>query len=256
MRPSVTYTPCAISSRKTGDIITFTQFEEGNLLSETHNDAESGDKSNDNAIMPPLLSEEEMDAMDSGYESDHDPMSTEMLEDIRFGSQSHPNVNRRESHYEIRDCINQRQSEWQGALKSMQNMGKGLHKVFKNFVKYIYQYLPPLGESGSEVSHFITEPRNFNEVKNLLYDINKTWLKVTLKEIKNLINNQTFLAEYPKKGEPVTRYMDVYKAKIQSDGTLDKLKLGILVWGDLQNKELVGDTWSPTFSMRNLKNLL
>ena len=64
-----------------------------------------------------------------------------------------------------------------------------------NFVKYIYQYLPPLGESGSEVSHFITEPRNFNEVKNLLYDINKTWLKVTLKEIKNLINNQTFIVE-------------------------------------------------------------
>ena len=57
MRPSVTYTTCATSSREqTGDIITFTQFEEGNLLSETRNDAENGDKSNDNSIMPPLLS--------------------------------------------------------------------------------------------------------------------------------------------------------------------------------------------------------
>ena len=45
MRPSVTYTPCATSSREqTGDIITFTQFEEGNLLSETSNDAESSEK--------------------------------------------------------------------------------------------------------------------------------------------------------------------------------------------------------------------
>ena len=47
--------------------------------------------------------------------------------------------------------------------------------------------------------------------------------------------------------------MDVYKAKIQSNGSLDNLKLRIVVRGDLQNKELVGDTWSPTASMRTLK---
>ena len=34
-------------------------------------------------------------AMDSGDESDHDLISTKMLEDIRDGSQSHPNVNQR-----------------------------------------------------------------------------------------------------------------------------------------------------------------
>ena len=58
VRPSVIYTPCATSSReKTGYIITFAQFEEGNLLSETRNDAESGDEYDDNSIIPPLLSE-------------------------------------------------------------------------------------------------------------------------------------------------------------------------------------------------------
>ena len=46
-------------------------------------------------------------------------------------------------------------------------MGKGLHKVFKTVVKYILQDLPPLGESGSEVSHFIPETRNFAEVTKL-----------------------------------------------------------------------------------------
>ena len=50
--------------------------------------------------------------------------------------------------------------------------------------------------------------------------------------------------------------MDVYKAKIQSDGSLDKLKLRIVVRADVQNKEMVGDTWSPTSSMRNLKYFL
>ena len=55
--------------------------------------------------MPPLISEEEMDAMDSGDESDGEYMSTEMLEEIFDGSKSHPRVNRREARYKIRDRI-------------------------------------------------------------------------------------------------------------------------------------------------------
>ena len=87
-------------------------------------------------------------------------------------------------------------------------------------------------------------------------NIRKPWLKATFKDIKNIINNQTFIIENPKDGEPVTPCMDVYKAKIQSDGSLDKLKLRIVVRGDFQNKEMIGDTWSPTASMRTLKDLL
>ena len=48
----------------------------------------------------------------------------------------------------------------------------------------------------------------------------------------------------------------MYKSKIHSDGSIDKLKSIILVRGDLQNKEMVGDTWSPTASMRKLKYFL
>ena len=40
MRRFVTYTPCAISSQEqTGDILTFAQFEEENLLSKTCKDS-------------------------------------------------------------------------------------------------------------------------------------------------------------------------------------------------------------------------
>ena len=45
-------------------------------------------------------------------------------------------------------------------------MGKGLHNVFSTIVTEISQELAALGESGSEVSHFIPEPRNSAEVKN------------------------------------------------------------------------------------------
>ena len=42
-----------------------------------------------------MMSEQDMDAINSGDDSDHDLISTEMLEDICDGSQSHPNVNQR-----------------------------------------------------------------------------------------------------------------------------------------------------------------
>ena len=96
-------------------------------------------------------------------------------------------------------------------------MGKGLHKVFKTFVKQILQDLPPLGESISEVSHFITEPRKFAEVINVSGDMKKPWLNVNIKDIKNRINYQTDLVEEPEKGEPITPCIDLYKAKIQSE---------------------------------------
>ena len=52
MHLSVKYTSCDTYLRgKTGGIITFAQFEEGNLLSETRNDAESSDESDDDSIM-------------------------------------------------------------------------------------------------------------------------------------------------------------------------------------------------------------
>ena len=85
-------------------------------------------------------------------------------------------------------CIKRGQAE----LLSTQNMGKGLHKVFKAVVNNILLTLPILGKSDSEVSYFIPEPINFAEVTRLSLDIKKTWLKESLKDIGNLINNKTF----------------------------------------------------------------
>ena len=50
----------------------------------------------------------------------------------------------------------------------------------------------------------------------------------------------------------MTPCMDVYKAKIKSDESIVKLKFRIVVRGDLQNKEFVGDTWQLRASTRTL----
>ena len=68
--------------------------------------------------MPPLISEEEIDAISSDNEFDDEPIYTEMLEDMFYDSQSHLSINRRKACYKICDCILKIQSEWKGALLS------------------------------------------------------------------------------------------------------------------------------------------
>ena len=62
MSPEVTYTPYATSFKEqTGDVITFANFEEGDLLTETRNDTESGDKSDSKSIM---MNEQDIEIID------------------------------------------------------------------------------------------------------------------------------------------------------------------------------------------------
>ena len=103
MRLALLYIPYATSSREqTGNTITFTQFEEGDLLSgtrdllsKTRDNTEISNKYDDDSTLLPLISEEEIDVMSSGDESDAELMSTDILEDIRGGNQSYPIITRR-----------------------------------------------------------------------------------------------------------------------------------------------------------------
>ena len=63
-----------------------------------------------------------MDTMSSGNQSDAEPMSMEILKDIRDVSQYHPGRNRRGACYNIRYCLKQGRAEWKGALFSTRNI--------------------------------------------------------------------------------------------------------------------------------------
>ena len=102
------------------------------MLTETRNDTESGDESDSESL---LMNEQDMENLDENETFDHDLITTETLEYIRDGNQTHQTVNKREARYKIRDHIRQRQSKWKGALKATRNMGKVLHKVFSTIVK-------------------------------------------------------------------------------------------------------------------------
>ena len=84
-----------------------------------------------------MMNKQDMENINENENSDHDLITTETLKYICDGNQTHPTVNKKESHCKIRDRIKQRRSEWKGALKATRNTGKKLHKVFRTIVKEI-----------------------------------------------------------------------------------------------------------------------
>ena len=52
-----------------------------------------------------MMSEKDKENLDETEKFDDDLISTETLQDIRDGNQTHPKINKREARMAIRDCI-------------------------------------------------------------------------------------------------------------------------------------------------------
>jgi hypothetical protein len=86
--------------------------------------------------------------------------------------------------------------------------------------------------------------------------IKHEWIQKSILEVQGLIKERTFLlTETPKEHDKITPTKFVYKAKMKSDGSLDKCKARLVVRGDLQ-AEIPGDQWSPTASFRLLRRFI
>jgi len=86
--------------------------------------------------------------------------------------------------------------------------------------------------------------------------VHQEWLKSVKKELKTLVDSKTFEVDNLQDGETSTPVMEIFKVKVKSDGSLDKLKTWLVVRGDLQDKRITEDKWSPTASFRSLKMFL
>ena len=85
------------------------------------------------------------------------------------------------------------QNEWKGSERSAKGMVKGLHKAFKAVVNELNNAFTTLVESGSDVSHFITEHRNFAEVSRLPPDTKKDSVESNFERDKHVIKNEAFV---------------------------------------------------------------
>ena len=75
-----------------------------------------------------------IDESSSDDNSDEEYISTDNIEDIRYGSHVHPNINSRDTILKIHDHIIQAKSEWKGSELSWKMTVKILHEVFNAVV--------------------------------------------------------------------------------------------------------------------------
>ncbi len=71
--------------------------------------------------------------------------------------------------------------------------------------------------------------------------VRQEWHESVKKELKTLVDSQTFEADNRQDGETSTSVMAIFKDKVKSDGSLDKLKTWLVVRGDLQDKNITED---------------
>ncbi|MGH3056190.1 MAG: reverse transcriptase domain-containing protein, partial [Gaiellaceae bacterium] len=114
-----------------------------------------------------------------------------------------------------------------------------------------------LDSPGNDPAPFSPPPTNMAAMlRSDDLKVRQAWLRASRKEIKNLVDNGTFILDDPANDEKVIPCMDTYRAKLKSDGSLDKLKVRIVVRGDLQKNQIHENTWSPTASVTLLKVFL
>ena len=103
------------------------------------------------------------------------------------------------------------------------------------------------------------EPMSLKQILRMEEPLRSKWIESTIAELKVIIENNTFDTEdvpLPLPGEQILPIKTCYKAKLNADGSLNKLKSRIVVRGDLQKLRPGEDTWSPTASMRLLKTFV
>ena len=105
-----------------------------------------------------------------------------------------------------------------------------------------------------DISPYLPEPRSLKDIHRCPIKIKEGWLKAVRKELKFLVENETFKrGEKMKPDDEVIPAMLIFKAKITSRGYLDKLKARCVARGDLQKVHETDNTWAPCVFARTFK---
>jgi hypothetical protein len=86
---------------------------------------------------------------------------------------------------------------------------------------------------GSDVHAWEPTPCTIREILQMTdAPVKCEWLKSEKRELMALVDAKTFIKDNLNPGETSTPVIEIVKVKIQSDGTLDKLKMRIVMRGD------------------------
>jgi len=96
--------------------------------------------------------------------------------------------------------------------------------------------------SSTDAQSWEPTPKSIRDIIKLTDGFVKNeWMKSVRKELKTLVDSNMFVFNDMKEGETSTPTMEIFKVKVKSNGSLDKLKTRLVIRGDLQNGQLLED---------------
>jgi hypothetical protein len=105
-----------------------------------------------------------------------------------------------------------------------------------------------------DITPYLPEPKKLHQIEQCHPKIKEDWIKAVCKEVKFLIENETFKrGETPNSSDEIIPAIFVFKAKFTSRGYLDKLKARCVTHGDLQKKSDPVNVWAPCVFARTFK---
>ena len=111
--------------------------------------------------------------------------------------------------------------------------------------------------TGKCADDFLPAPGHYREFNYIPPAIAKHWIQALKKELELLILKMcTFSQQEPNHNDIVIPVTAKCRTKLQSDGTIDKLKLRVCLRGDQQGELVDWDTWCPIAGFRELKLFL
>ena len=247
--PSNTYIPDPTTSlEQTGSIDSmFQELEEGN-----DSDASSASPRNINNTSPtafnsPNSSEDEDEFQEEFQTPDEEPLEADSPQVID-SSASRPKRTTKAPNRLTFNSLSAVRS-WKEKASTAQDL--------ELFSACSAEVDTPIDIKGCDPSPFIPPPPGIRNVTRMQdAKIKQAWLLAYKKEIKTLIDSGTFSIEPANEGDKIIPTMETNRVKIASDGTLEKLKVRVVVRGDLQSDMDTEDKWSPTASFRALKMFL
>jgi Reverse transcriptase (RNA-dependent DNA polymerase) len=127
----------------------------------------------------------------------------------------------------------------------------------KEMSKTFEECLPVMpGDPGSDPTFFIPEPRSLHQVAKMPLRYQIPWKNSFVKEFKGLAKRKTYKIATPEPGEPVTPVMELFRCKLDQNGTIDKLKCRVVFRGDLYDPTEPEDSWNPFASYQALRMFL